>query len=838
MEERDNNEIREEEIRADDADPTLENDRSMKKPHQNLTEHFTERMSGGAFAYRAAEGHELLFANQNMVRLFECEDYEEFAEYVGNSFEGVIVEEQRDAVLRNIDLTVSGTLNRSGHIIFKILTKKGNERLVEDHWMLVSDPEEGDIFYVFVVSREFDTQGSGIDPVTGLYGNVEFHNYVAEMIRKTERRKLQDYAIAYINLVNFKLLNINKGVGEGDRCLKTVAECLSRHVGDSFVARLGDDHFVVFARYDRLQQRVKKAEDEFLENYGIEYNVTGKVGIYRFEDKKEMNVESAISIAKVACDYIKYESKTNMVEYSEKLAEEITTTEYVIRKVDEAIANDWIKLYFQPVIRSLTGQLCGMESLVRWDDPEIGFLLPGRFIEILEKEREITKLDCYVVDKVCRCIQERMVSGKPIVPVSVNFSRLDFIMCDMLQVVEEAVAKYEIPKDYIHFEITESMIASDEELMRDVIERFRGAGYEIWMDDFGSGYSSLTLLKDYDFDMLKLDMRFLSSFTEKSKDIMKAAVSMAKAIGTRTLAEGVETKEQLDFLKGIGCGRIQGYYYGRPEPIDDMFRHLAEKNVPVEPGRWRKFYDVASNSVRSTETPLEIIVDDGRNFKTLFMNESYREQIFGNREELPLEEIDKRVYNTRSPLPKKYREIADALRKSGKAENFYYSGNGDYFCFHGQVLARENGHTLIKGSIYNISQDPNHTDMERLDAKLRGLHLLYEEVFLIDLKENVVTSILGENRHLTIPMDDEQRKRKAMKIIRELIAPEDADRYEQFLDLGTLRERVEAEQVGYISGVFRQKQGEEGYVLKEIAIMMIPGTDGTEYLYAVKPYIM
>ncbi|MBO6163206.1 MAG: hypothetical protein J6O53_08110, partial [Eubacterium sp.] len=282
----------------------------------------------------------------------------------------------------------------------------------------------------------------------------------------------------------------------------------------------------------------------------------------------------------------------------------------------------------------------------------------------------------------------------------------------------------------------------------------------------------------------------------------------------------------------------QGYYYGRPEPIDDMFRHLAEKNVPVEPGRWRKFYDVASNSVRSTETPLEIIVDDGRCFKTLFMNESYREQIFGSREELPLEEIDKRVYNTRSPLPRKYREMADALRKSGKAENFYYSGNGDYFCFRGQALAHENGHTLIKGSIFNISQDPNHTDMERLDAKLRGLHLLYEEVLLIDMKNNVVSSILGENRHLTIPMDTGQRKKKTLLITKELIAPEDAQRYEQFLDLDTLRERVEAEQVGYISGVFRQRHGDEGYVLKEIAIMMIPGTDGTEYLYAVKPYIM
>ena len=252
--------------------------------------------------------------------------------------------------------------------------------------------------------------------------------------------------------------------------------------------------------------------------------------------------------------------------------------EYVIKNIDAALENDWIKVYYQPVIRTLTGQLCGAESLARWVDPEFGFLSPDKFIGALEASRQIHKLDCFIVNKVCSDISERINNGLDGVPVSVNFSRLDFEATDMLKVLEDAIAKYDIPKDYIHVEITESMIVSDADLMRRVIGSFRDAGYEVWMDDFGSGYSSLTLLKDYYFDTLKLDMDFLKSFTDRSKSIMTSTITMAKDINIMTLAEGVETAEQLEALKQMGCDIIQGYYLSKPLPIND-FEELIEKEL-------------------------------------------------------------------------------------------------------------------------------------------------------------------------------------------------------------------------------------------------------------------
>ena len=801
----------------------------------NLTEQFTERMSGGAFAYRAAEGHELLFANQNMVRLFECANYEEFAEYVGNSFDGIVDEAQLGAVQKEIELQVDSAQNRSGHIIFNIRTKNGNVRLIEDHWTYVSDPEEGDIFYVFVVSREFEITGTDLDSVTGLYGKNEFSSYVSGMIRRAEGRELTDYAILYINLVNFKLLNINRGVAEGDNCLLAVAEVLRENFRDSFIARLGDDHFAIFAKYDGVFPRIEETEKQFMDNYGIRSNVSGKCGIYRLVPNPDMDVESAISLAKVACDYIKYDSKKSIVEYSEELAEEITTREYVLRKVDEAIANDWIKLFFQPVIRSLTGELCGMESLVRWDDPEIGFLLPGKFIEILETEREITKLDCYVVDKVCRCIRERTDAGLPMVPVSVNFSRLDFIMKDMLAVVEEAVKKYDIPRDYIHIEITESMIASDEGLMRDVISSFRKAGYEIWMDDFGSGYSSLTLLKDYQFDMLKMDMRFLSPFTEKSRDIMRSAITMAQDIGIRTLAEGVETLEQVEFLKSVGCGRLQGYYYGRPEPIEDMFLHMQEKGVLVETRKWRHFYDVASFQVRVTDTPLEVLEDDGTTFRTLFMNEAFLEQC--GYEKMSLAEIDERLYHRDPQLLAQYREFANVVERTGKLETFYYTYNGNYICLRVQALAQCGDSYIIRGAVFNLTKDPKAVETERLDSKLREINQLYDEVHLFNIPEDRITSLLGTFKYINKEVTESRDIREVEeRFINTILFPTEKTKFMRFVDIQTIRERVENSENGYITEVFRLKQPNGNYQRKEISIMMVSGTEGAEYLYCVRPY--
>ena len=799
---------------------------------------FTEHMAGGAFVCRATKGHELLYANENIIRLFECEDFSDLMEFVQGSYDGMVTANQLSAINKELDLQVNELKKTSGHLFYHVKTKKGNLHLVEEHWSLVNDDTEGLIYYSFLVSREFENTGADYDPITGLYGKTRFHKYVSGKNRQGIGKENIEYAVVYLNFVNFKLLNINQGIEEGDACLRTIADILSQVFEEAFLARLSDDHFAIFTDYEGLFEKIEEFNRLFHNIYGSQYDVIGKCGIYRFEPNEDFDVETALSFAKVACDYIKYDSKIDIVEYTDKLARRMQTSEHVIRKLDEALEKEWIKIFYQPVVRTITEQLCGMESLVRWLDPEIGFILPNEFIKTLEDNRQIHKLDCYVVERVCKAIHERVQNKLPVVPVSVNFSRLDFAMCDMVKVVEDAVEKYDIPRDFIHIEITESMIAYDEGLMRDVIARFRKAGYEIWMDDFGSGYSSLTLLKDYQFDMLKLDMRFLTPFTEKAKDIVRHTITMAKDIGIKTLAEGVETLEQLEFLKEVGCGQIQGYYYGRPQPMEEMFAHLAEKAIPIEKRKWRAFYHAASKEVRSTRIPLEVIEYDGEGFKTLFMNQPYRNQIMPKELcNMSLEEIDRKIYHTDSPLLKKYREFADQLIQSGKTEIFYYTSNGNYIRLKGKMHAHYNGHYIISCSLINISSDQELHESERLDTKIREMNHLFEVILLADLKRKTIRPLLGSSKYVNqYPGGDADIEKSNEYFVQTHIFPTERERYRSFLDVSELKKRMGQDEKGYVTEVFRIKQEDGSYQPREISVMVIPGTGGTEYLYCMKPY--
>ena len=800
---------------------------------RKISSSFVDRMEGGAFAFSADDEQKLVYVNDNLIRLFECKDADDLLAYVGGRLEGMIHDPAPSIILNEISRQVEESKNGSGYVFYNIKTKKGDVLRVVNHWTLVHDDDLGDVFYATIYLHRLDNAANDFDIVTGLLGKRKFDRYAAGINRQfIEENDKMTFAVIYVNIVNFKLLNLERGVNEGNACLRKVAKVLGSVYGNAFVSRLSDDHFAVFTEYESSIDRTEQAIRTFAEDYGNRYNVILKFGIYRFEPGPDFYVETALSRAKMACDTVKKADKTDYAEYSSELAERVKTTEYVVGKIDEAIKNEWIRIYYQPVVRSLTGNVCSMESLVRWIDPEIGFLAPDKFIGVLEEERCIYKLDCYVVEKVCRTIGERLKEGLPTVPASVNFSRVDFIMCDMLGVVEEAVKKHGVPREYLHIEITESMISSDEELMRKVIDDFRAAGYEIWMDDFGSGYSSLTLLKDYDFNTLKLDMRFLTPLTDKSKSIIKSVVTMAKDIGMKTLAEGVETREQLDFLREIGCGLIQGYYYGRPEPVEDVFGHLEERGIDVEPSEWRDFYQAASFNARATDVPLELIEDDGTDFKTLFMNKSYKDQIFT--EEYNLEMIDRLIYHTSSPLIKKYREFANIAEMSKKEETFYYTVGGSFISITVKEIAEHNGHHILTGMLLNLSKDAKSEAREKLDSVLKQVNLLFTSVQTVNLSENTIFPLLGGFKYLDRDAVDGNDLQKSIRYFaHKMVHPSEAGRCLKFLESATLEERVESTGRGYIGDVFRI-MSPEGYKRCEAFILMIPGTRGNEYLFCVK----
>lgn len=264
---------------------------------------------------------------------------------------------------------------------------------------------------------------------------------------------------------------------------------------------------------------------------------------------------------------------------------------FIIQNYKKAMEYHEIQTFYQPVIRTSSRQLCSFEALARWIDPKIGMIYPDEFIPILEREGLIHLLDSTIIRQVCARLRTTIANGETPIPVSVNLSRLDFTLCDIFKIADDIVSDYQIPHDFIYFEITESVMAEEKELMVGIVDKFRNAGYQIWMDDFGSAYSSLNVLKEFSFDELKLDMSFLRPFNLRSKRIVTGIVRMAKDINIHTLSEGVETEEQFAYLRDIGCEKVQGYYFGKPMPFDDAVANLRKKEISTELSQDRKYYD-------------------------------------------------------------------------------------------------------------------------------------------------------------------------------------------------------------------------------------------------------
>ena len=380
---------------------------------------------------------------------------------------------------------------------------------------------------------------------------------------------LDDKIYLFINIANFRIINDQKGFDFGDRFLIRFAKNVERVFKGDLVSRQADDHYVVFTNADAFMEKLDRLEKLMLEaSEGLYIRI--KCGGYRPKPTDSPN--RSIDKARYACGIIKRKSDVRFLEYTDEMDEKFKKRQYVVNHLNEAIEKDWIKAYYQPVVWCDTKHLCGAEALARWIDPVYGFLSPADFIPVLEDTRLIYKLDEAIVKYVCSNMRRAIDEGRPVVPVSINFSRLDFELMDVVNVIEENVAKYNIDKNFIHVEITESALSNEIDTMTKTLKELESRGYAIWLDDFGSGYSSLNVLKDFKFDVIKIDMTFLSNFdtNEKTKDVLDCIIHLADRLGMKTLSEGVETKAEADFLQSIGCGRLQGYLFGKPYKVNDF----------------------------------------------------------------------------------------------------------------------------------------------------------------------------------------------------------------------------------------------------------------------------
>ena len=413
------------------------------------------------------------------------------------------------------------------------------------------------------------------DELTGLPNALLFSNYAQELVSRNLKER---YAFVVFDLDNFKSYNERYGFDAGDSVLKFTADTLKNIFGERCVTRVSCDTFRVIGSVTGMQLKIKEAYDKIRYSSNIGTSEI-KAGVYVQREENE-NIEICFTRARLAETSIKGRYDEYVAIYIDEMSNRERLKMYLITHIDEAIEREYIKVFYQPVINIKTNKLSGFEALARWVDPKHGLISPLDFISVLEDAHLIHKLDLFMVKKVCERYRREMDLGHQCVPVSFNLSKLDFKLSEIFKEVKYFSDAYNVPHEMLHIEITESVLDDDDgDYIKNQIARFQNENFQVWMDDFGAGFSSLNMLKDYDFDYIKIDLVFLRNFTEKSKVVIQAMVGMAKRLHLGTLSEGVETKEHLDFLKEIGCDLAQGYYFSKPLPYDEVMKVLEEKGI-------------------------------------------------------------------------------------------------------------------------------------------------------------------------------------------------------------------------------------------------------------------
>lgn len=402
--------------------------------------------------------------------------------------------------------------------------------------------------------------------------------------------------LLYMDFDNMKSFNNRFGFAAGDRMLCDFAQILIRRFDRNSCSHFGADHFVVLTKEEGLERILQELFEECRNLNGGD-SLPLRVGVYsaRLED---VPASTACDRAKTACDALRGTYNSGWFYYSRELQDGEARKQYIRKNLDRAMEEGWISVYYQPIIRAVDGKVCDEEALSRWIDPVVGFLSPADFIPALEEARLIYKLDLYVVEQVLEKIKRQARSGMYVVPQSVNLSRVDFESCDIVEEIRRRVDDSGIDRSMLTIEITESVVGRDFDFMKEQISRFQMLGFQVWMDDFGSGYSSLDVLQEIHFDLIKFDMRFMQRFDSgyEGKIILTELTKMAIGLGMETVCEGVERTEQVEFLREIGCTKLQGYYYSRPIPFEDMLK-LYESGVDMgfENPEESDYYEILGN---------------------------------------------------------------------------------------------------------------------------------------------------------------------------------------------------------------------------------------------------
>lgn len=770
----------------------------------------------------------IVFANAAFLRLAQCASLEQLRAFAGNDYRALISRESWYELPDDPPAGASGGTVDLGHRYYQVVSKTGARRNVVDSSMFMDDERYGKVYAIYISVLDESADVLIFDPISGL------HNRTYLMRRYHDLMALQSEgeccrwrcSVCYLQIVRFRDFNEAYGQDAGNALLHDLGSLMTSVFQTESCARLYADQFAVFYCGDDVEDRCRELHERAL-NLREEYTVRVEAGIYTV-GSEEVTAAVALDRAKVACDVVGGDGCRFVNVYSEELAEELRLDAYIVEHIDSAIENGQLEVWYQPVIRTMTEEVSSFEALVRWNAPEYGMIFPSRFIPVLEEKRLVYKVDRFVVEHACSSIATWIGLGHEAVPISINISRVDFASDDPVSIITSCVESHGIASDLISIEITETAAMGDPVAVAEAVRRFREAGHEVLMDDFGSAYSSLNALRMFEFNEIKLDMAFMKDFDEKTREVVAAIVTMAKELGMHTLTEGVETKAQASFLRSIGCEHIQGFYYGRPQPARRLARWMELSHIQLEPRAERNLHDQAGLVQLAPSRLQALLYDDGERFYPLFASDAFVGKLQDDDPTLLPVECVRLANDDSTGFGAKLRAAANRAASSKSPESFHASVSAGRFRFEVRTLADNDGRRIQLVDCTDIMGERQHQD--RKETLLLGVTDGFDGVYLIDPQTSKVTvlfsSLEGERAGETV----------TISTLRGLdqVHPDDRLRFVDMLDPARIEQAARSVKRARYSIPIRCKAAAGGYEWWEFSFVGVGSPSAPKYLMCAR----
>lgn len=801
---------------------------------------YLDDFPGGVCLVSRDSEERILAVNPEVLRIFVCSSEQQFMDLTHGYFRNLVAAEefrsvadlyQRREQKANYNFWGFSSRTRTGHFI-----------RIEGIFGPSVDEKRGPLWVVGLVKSTVRHDALETDGDTGLLGPHAFYRNVKAFLEQEKAEgTLGQRVPVFINLVHFSSFNSSYGLEAGDTLLYQMGQVIRSCFPDAPAAHVGADNFLVMASRSGISARMDRVVAE-INDLIHDRVICCKAGVVLFDEDHEppeslktLKCRDIFDMAKMAADSIREDGNRSWAVYRPSMGRDMVNTAFVLRNFENAMEKGHIHVYYQPITRALTGKVCSVEALARWEDPEKGMIFPGNFIPVLEKMKLIHLLDCYVIESTARIYHRLKKAGYPIIPVSVNLSRVDFDTLKPFDFMEGIIYRYQVPRQFFHIEVTESALTRDTGVLKKELFRFKKAGYQLWLDDFGSGYSTLNVLKEFPFDLLKIDMAFLRNFNEESRKIIRSIILMAKNLSIHTLAEGAETREQVDFLRESGCEDIQGYFYGKPMSTEDFEKKLGEGVYTAEGPLEKVVMDRIGLVNVLTDKPVGLFLNRKDRFVLLLKNDALKQvgdAVYGGGN---IYFEGNEVLHS-NPVYSWMQALIEGSRASGQEQSVVAMRNG--FMLKNSIHTLAGSDTLSGGtvSVINMSVKNENGPIKTLDTLYRNMMRIFDALYYYQGDKNTVDVILS-----TIPgmkPGSVLPGAQWLQLSESHVHPDDRKQFMQFIQPENIQ-KVAADSIHRLSSAhFRIKDSRGQYRWKEVIAMVMGQAEENHILLGAKETVL